>query len=53
MGVVSEPMKGGESKKRGCRPNAQRIKVMGRKLVASGQLPMIADVFKLINKVNS
>lgn len=52
LGVVSEPMKGGESKKRGRRPNAQRIREAGGKLVASGQYPTIVEAFKLLHKVN-
>jgi len=50
--VVSEPMKGAEGRRRGRRPNSQRIQEVGGKLVASGQYPTIDEAFKLINEVN-
>ena len=52
LGVVSKPMKGGEGRKRGRRPNAQRIQEAGGKLVAPGQNLMIVEAFELLNKVN-
>lgn len=52
LGVVFEPMKGGEGKKRGQCPNAQRIRDAGGKLVASGQYPTIVEAFKTLHKVN-
>ena len=52
MGVVFEPMKGGEGKKIGHRTNAQRIREAGGNHVASGQYPTIAEAFKLLHKVN-
>lgn len=52
LGVVSEPMKGGERKKRGHRPNAKRIRDVEGKLVVSRQYPTRTKTFKLLNKVN-
>ena len=46
LGVVFEPMKGNKGKKRGRRPNAQRIRDAGGKLVASGKYPTIEEAFK-------
>lgn len=45
LGVVSDPMKGGEGKRRGQRTNAQRIQHVGGRLMASGQYPAINEVF--------
>ena len=52
LGVVSEPMKGKESKKSGWRPNVQRIRDAGGKLVVSGKYPTIVEAFKTLHKVN-
>jgi hypothetical protein len=45
-------MKGGEGKKSSHRPNAQRIRDAGEKLMAMGKYPTIMEAFKVINKVN-
>lgn len=45
LGVVSDPMKGGEGKRRGRRTNAQRIQDVGGRLMASGEYPTINEVF--------
>ena len=52
MGIAPEPMKGGETKRRGRRPNAQRIRDAGGKLMATGKYPTIAEAFKAINRVS-
>ena len=52
LGIAPEPMKGGETKRRGRRPNAQRIRDAGGKLMATGKYPTIAEAFKAINKVS-
>lgn len=45
-------MKGGESKRRGRRRNAQRIQDVGGRLMASGQYPTINEVFDSSPKHN-
>lgn len=52
MGIAPEPMKGGEGKKRGRRPNAQRIREAGGKLMATGKYPIVIEAFKAINRGN-
>ena len=52
LGIALEPMKGGEAKRRGRRPNAQRIRDAGEKLMASGKYPIIAEAFKAINRAS-
>ena len=52
LGIAPKPMKGGEAKRRGRRPNAQRIRDVGGKLMATGKYPTIAEAFKAINKVS-
>lgn len=49
---MPEPMKGGEAKRRGRRPNAQRIRDAGGKLMAIGKYPTIAEAFKAINRAS-
>ena len=52
LGIAPEPMKGGETKRRGRRPNAQRIRDVGGKLMATGKYLTIAEAFKAINRVS-
>lgn len=52
LGIAPEPMKGGEAKRRRRRLNAQRIRDVGGKLVATGKYPTIAEAFKAINRVS-
>ena len=52
LGVVSDPMKGGEGKRRGRRTNAQRIQDVRGRLMALGQYPAINEVFDPPSKCN-
>lgn len=52
LGIAPEPMKGGENKRRGRRSNAQRIREVGGKLMATGKYPTITEAFKAINREN-
>lgn len=52
LGIAPEPMKGGEAKRRGRRPNAQRIRDVGGKLMATGKYLTIAEAFKAINRAS-
>ena len=50
LGIAPKPMKGGEAKRRGRRPNAQTIRDVGGKLMATGKYPTLAKAFKAINR---
>lgn len=50
--IAPKPMKGGEAKRRGRRPNSQRIRDAGGKLVATGKYPTITEAFKAINRAS-
>ena len=52
LGIALEPMKGGEAKRRGRRPNAQRIRDAGGKLIATGKYPTIVEALKAINRAS-
>ena len=50
--IAPKPMKGREKKRRGRRPNAQRIRDVGGKLMAMGKYQMITEAFKAINRAS-